>query len=326
VTNVSFLKSIRAAALNLAAGLFVLGFFASAAASQDFPLTIEHKYGTTVIEEAPERVASVDFAGADDLLALGIQPVVIRHWYGDYPRSVWPWADPLLEATPTILRGALDFEAIAAQDPDVILAMWSGITADEYERLSLIAPVVAVPDGVGDYALPWDDRALLTGRAVGRADSARTQVDRIRAALDDVARAHPHWQGKTVAVAFVWDGLPGAYTSQDVRPQLLSDMGFAHPPEIDALIAGNPFAISLSPEDLSPIDADLLLWLPPLGADFSLIEDMPARRFIDAARYKREIFLSEEMAGAFSHASLLSIPYLIEELVPLIEGRLTKAQ
>ena len=292
-------------------------------AAQDYPLTIEHKFGTTVIEEAPERVASVDFAGADNLLALGIQPVAIRHWYGDYPRSVWPWAEPLLEPeNPTILRGQLDFEAIAAESPDVIIALWSGITAEEYERLSLIAPVVAVPEGVGDYAMPWDDRALLTGRAVGREEEAEALVAGIEGDLAAIAGAHPSWEGQTVSVAYRWNDAPGAYTSQDVRPQLLSQLGFVPPAEIDALVTGNEFAVTFSPEDLSPIDTDLLIWLPPEGGDISPILDLPARRFLTASEEGREVFLDEELSGAFSHASLLSIPYAVERLVPMIEAAL----
>lgn len=300
----------------------VLAALAAPALAQEYPLVLEHKFGSTVIEEAPERVASLDFAGADDLLALGVQPVTIRHWYGDYPRSVWPWAEPLLEETPTILRGQIDFEAVAASDPDVIIALWSGITAEEYERLSLIAPVVAVPEGVGDYALPWDERALLTGLATGRESDAEEQVAAIRAQLDEVASTHPDWDDMTAAVAYFWNGELGAYTSNDVRPQLLSEMGFATPQAIDDLIIGNEFAVTFSPEDMSAVDADLLIWLPPEDGDITPILDLPARGFLEAAKEGREVFLDEELSGAFSHASLLSIPYAVERLLPMIEAAL----
>ncbi len=289
--------------------------------AQEYPLTIAHKFGTTLIEEAPERVASLDYAGADDLLALGVQPVTIRHWYGDYPRSVWPWAEPLLEGTPTILRGQIDFEAVAAAEPEVIVALWSGITAEEYERLSLIAPVVAVPDGVGDYALPWDERARLTGQAVGREAEAEARIEAIEAELEAAAEAHPDWAGKTAAVAHMWNGDLGAYTSNDVRPQLLAELGFETPQAIDDLIVGNEFAVSFSPEDLSPIDTDLLVWLPEEGNRQPIL-DLPARKFLDVTQEGGEIFLDEELIGAFSHASLLSIPYAMERFVPLIETAL----
>lgn len=108
-------------------------------------MTITHKFGTTVITAPPARIASVDYAGADDLLALGIQPVAIRYWYGDYDVAVWPWAAPLLTGTPAILRRDLNFEQIAATEPDLIIALWSGIDQNEYAQLSQIAPVFAVP-------------------------------------------------------------------------------------------------------------------------------------------------------------------------------------
>lgn len=293
-------------------------------AAQNFPLTLEHKFGTTVIEEKPERVASLDYAGADDLLALGVQPVTIRYWYGDYPRAVWPWAEPLLEGTPPILKGDLNFERIASAEPDVIIALWSGITEADYEKLSLIAPVVAVPEGVGDYALPWDERALLAGRAIGREDEAIDRVEAIRARLAEIAATHPEWRRKTAAIAHAStrDGNVNAYTSEDVRPQLIEQMGLVTPEAIDALRGegAGAFYVTLSPEDLSPIDADVLIWLT--YGDWDNVLGLTARPVLDATRDGREVFVGSEIGGAFSHASLLSLPYAIDRLVPMLEAAL----
>lgn len=296
---------------------------ATPALAQDFPLTIDHAFGTTVIEGVPERVASVDYAGADDLLALGIQPVTIRYWYGDYPRAVWPWAEPLLEATdPVILRGDLDYEAIAATDPDVIVALWSGIDQEQYDRLSLIAPVVAVPEGVGAFALPWDTRALLTGQAVGREVQAQALVEGIRAQMAGIAAAHPEWAGLTSAVAHNWEGTPGAYTATDIRPQIMAGLGFTNAPAIDELATEpDQFVVDLSPEDLSPLDVDVLLWVTDQPG-FPHVMDMAARGFMPAVQAGREVFVDAELTSAFSHASLLSLPYALDRLVPLIEAAL----
>ena len=40
----------------------------------------------------------------------------------------------------------IDFEAVADTQPDVILASYSGLTQEEYDTLSKIAPVVAYPE------------------------------------------------------------------------------------------------------------------------------------------------------------------------------------
>ena len=291
------------------------------ALAQEFPMTLTHKFGTTVIPAAPARIATVDYAGADDLLALGVQPVTIRHWYGDYENAIWPWAAPYLTTAPEILRGDLNFEQIARAEPDLIVALWSGIDQSEYEQLSRIAPVVAVPEGVGDYAMAWDDRALMTGQVIGKAAEAQAQVDAIRQRLADIAAAHPQWQGLTAPVAFVNDNGPGAYTAVDIRPQLLATLGFRNPPAIEAMKGTSPFAVYFSKEALDPLDADLLIWLDGTG-DFAPIRALAARRFLAAATEGREIFMGEEITGAFSHATLLSLPRAIDLMVPMIEAAL----
>ncbi len=301
----------------------LLATVALPAQAQDFPLTIETRFGPAVIEARPERVASLDYNGADNLLALGIQPVTIRDWYGDHPRALWPWADPLLTETPTILRGALDFEAVAAAGPDVIIALWSGITDEEHARLSLIAPVVAVPEGVGDYALPWQEQVAIMARAVGREAEAAAQIAAVNDRLAAVAAANPDWQGKSASVAFVWEpDSPGAYTSSDIRPQLLADLGFVTPPAVDALATGaNAFAVTMSPEDMSAIDGDLIVWVTTDDA-YPHVLSLAARPYLTAVQEGREVFTDTDLGSAFSHATLLSLPYAIERLVPMIEAAL----
>src|SRR5262245_4842552 len=65
---------------------------AATTAAAAFPVTIDHKYGSTTIPSEPQRVVSVGFVDQDTILALGVKPVGIRDWYGDQPNAVWPWA------------------------------------------------------------------------------------------------------------------------------------------------------------------------------------------------------------------------------------------
>jgi iron complex transport system substrate-binding protein len=286
-----------------------------------FPLTIEHKYGTTVIEKKPERVATVDYNGVDNLLALGIQPVAIRYWYGEDELGVWSWAKPKLMSTPALLKGDLNYEQIAATHPDVIIAIWSGITKDDYDKLSKIAPVVAVPEGTGDYSMPWDEQALTVGKVVGKEHEAQNLIDGIRQKLSDIAAAHPQWANKTVAIANRWQDSVGAYTSFDIRPLLMAELGFRTPKAIDAAIDANEFWVTFSMEDLSPIDADILMWVTSTD-DFTTILEIPARPFLTVVKQEREIFLGAEVTGAFSFASLLSLDYAFEKMIPMIESAL----
>ncbi|QQA44232.1 iron-siderophore ABC transporter substrate-binding protein [Pelagovum pacificum] len=296
----------------------LIALAAGPALAQDFPLTIEHKFGQSVIEAAPERVATVDYNGADNLLALGLQPVVVRDWFGDQPRAVWPWADALLDETPEILSGELNFEQIAAAEPDLITAVWSGITPEDYERLSQIAPVVAVPEGTADYALGWKDQALIVGRAVGRADEAEAQVVAIEDRIAAMRDAHPEWAGKTTTLATYWDGQPGIYLRDDSRVLLLSELGFANNPVVEELSDDMNFYADVSEERIEAFDSDLLLWFADAYLDE--MQDIAFRPALDAVQEGRELFLGRQMTSAFSHTSLLSLPYLFDTLEPRLEA------
>ncbi|MFE3838607.1 ABC transporter substrate-binding protein [Pseudogemmobacter sonorensis] len=299
----------------------VLLLAAAPVLAQDFPLTIRHKFGETVIPARPGRIASVDFAGADDLLALGIQPVTVRDWYGGFEGGLWPWAAALSTGSPAILRGEINYEQIAAQDPDLIVALWSGIGAADYERLSRIAPVVAVPEGVGDFSLPWEVRAELTGRATGREAEALAQVAAIRARMAAIAGAHPDWQGRTASVAWFIGGGLGAYTAQDVRVQILGALGLSMPARLAGQTGGDGFSLPLSEEAIGILEADLILWTVPDG-DLAAPERVVTRPFLQTSKAGREVFSGKLLTGAMSHASLLSLPYALDRLEPAIEAAL----
>ncbi|WP_112312614.1 ABC transporter substrate-binding protein [Pseudogemmobacter bohemicus] len=299
----------------------LLSLTAAPALAQDFPLTIAHKFGETTIPERPARVASVDFTGADDLLALGVQPVVIRDWYGDFPGALWPWASALSTRVPSILRGEINYEQIAAQDPDVIIALWSGIGSADYAQLSRIAPVVAVPAGMGDFSLPWEERAVIAGRAIGRETEAKAQVAAINARITALRNAHPDWQRRSASVVWFLGGGLGAYTASDVRVQIMARLGFSMPERLAEQQGGDGFSLPLSEEAIGILEADLILWTMADG-DMSAPDRVVTRPFLRTAKAGREIFAGKLLTGAMSHASLLSLPYALDRLEPAIGAAL----
>src|SRR5918998_6716327 len=150
----SRLAALSTAAL-LAGGLAACSSTSAAdegASSGDFePITIEHAPGTTTIESKPERVATVQWANHEVPLALGVVPVgmAAANFGDDDGDGLLPWVSERLEEldaeTPVLFdeTDGIDFEAVADTQPDVILAAYSGLTEEEYDTLSKIAPVVA---------------------------------------------------------------------------------------------------------------------------------------------------------------------------------------
>lgn len=290
---------------------------AASTGSTVFPVTIEHKFGETTIDAEPERVVSIGFSEHDGLLALGVTPIAVRDWYGDQPYATWPWAqDELGDAQPEVLSAdALNFEQIAALRPDVILGVGSGMTDSEYATLSEIAPTVAQSGDYADYGMPWAERLRMDAAAVGRSDEAEQIIAVTEAKFAAVRDEHPEFDGRAATVAFVFDGQPGAYAADDVRPEMLSDLGFTTPPKFDEL-AGDNFFFSISPEELEMLDTDVLIWIAGDDLSRDAIVDLPLRTSLTAFREGREIFADDLLSAAFSHASPLSFDYVLDELVP----------
>ena len=289
---------------------------AAVAMASGFPQRFDHRFGSTEVTGAPRRVVSLGHTGHDDLLALGVVPVGLRYWYGDFPHGVWPWAEPALRGeTPEVLRGDLSMERIAALRPDLILAISSGITAEDYAILSQIAPTIATEAAYGDFGTPWAVRARTTGRAIGREEAAEAAIAAIHDRMAAIRAAHPEWAGQQAVAAYAWGGAPGAFRAGDPRVDVLTDLGFALPPMLAA--PEGSFFVEISAEDLSLLDVDLLLWVTETP-DASAIRALPLRPTLRAVREGREAVADPLLAGALSHASLLSLPYALDRLVPEI--------
>lgn len=284
-----------------------------------FPVTIATKYGDVTIEEEPQRVVSIGFTDQDALWALGVEPVGVREWYGGQEYAAWPWAlDALGDSTPTVLSATEEnFEAIAALEPDVIIGVSSGITEEQFETLNRIAPTVTQSGDFIDFGMPWREGFRMIATAVGRAPEAEAIIADIEAEFAAIREAHPEFAGATAAVSFLFDDQPGAYASADSRSQLLIELGFEIPEVYDEL-AGDLFYASFSAEEIAYLDVDALVWVASDAATLQAVEDFPTRELLDAHDEGREVILGVELSGAFSFNSPLSIPFLLDDFVPML--------
>ena len=171
--------------------------------------TVEHKYGATEVSGTPERVVTVGFSDQDPVLALGVKPVAVTDWYGDYPYAVWPWAQGELgDAKPEVLNrgkftGATEpnFEQVAALEPDLIVGMYSGLSEQQYETLSEIAPTVPQSGEYPDYGMPWQEMTRVAGRALGKQERAEEIIAGVEARFEKACGEHPEFEGKSAVVA-----------------------------------------------------------------------------------------------------------------------------
>lgn len=240
----------------------------SAADSAAFPVTIKHAYGETTIESAPERVATWGWASADAALALGVVPVAIpQQIYGGDAQGVLPWIAEKLAAegaaTPAILSStdqtSAPLEQILAARPDVLLAQYSGLTQQEYDRLTEAGvKVVAYPQTA--WSTPWRDVVTIAGEALGRTAEAEQVLADIDAAVAAQAAAHPEFAGVTFASAFPYQGSFSVYTPADPRVEFVTSLGLVSADSVTALDTKEAtFYFTLAAENYGQLTADLLL-------------------------------------------------------------------
>lgn len=289
-----------------------------------FPATIETMFGAVTVDSQPERVAALGWGDAETALALGVQPVAASDWLAFGGDGVGPWVENGYSEAPEII-GTVDpsFEQIAAVAPDLILDTASSGDQGRYDTLSAIATTVGPPEGATAYLTPRDEQISMVASALGVPDKGAEVVADIDEQFATAAAEHPEFAGKTVTVAaYTSDGW-GAYVSGDARVQFLQDLGFVNNPAVEA-VETDSFFIPISEENLGMLDADLLVVLP-IYVETSEVTDNPLFQQLPAVRDGRFLVLDSgsDIANAISLNSALSIPFALEQLVPLLSERVS---
>ena len=297
---------------------------APAAGGAAFPATVAHRYGSTTVPAAPKRVVVVGLMEQDALLALGIVPVGTTEWFGEYPGAIWPWAkDELGDGpVPKVLSFAdgIQFEKVAALEPDLIVGMYSALKRSDYDTLSKIAPTIAQPKGSTiDWAASWQEVTLTVGTAVGQRPKAKKLVDDLDALVAKYAAENPAFKGRTCLVATPYEGIY-VYGAQDPRGLLMKSLGFVMPDGLDE-VTGKEFGANVSKERTDLLDVDALVWLlEKHDADKKRITSNPLYTSLAVSKEGRDVFVAgdKEKAyyGATSFISVLSLPMLLAGLVP----------
>ena len=296
-------------------------------AESSYPVTIEHTFGATTITEVPERVVTVGWGATEAAIALGVYPVLIP--FDDYAgddEGILPWIREALEAAdqpipdtyPQVDGPAV--ELIAAADPDLILAPYSGITEEQYELLSQIAPVVAYPGEA--WNTPWRDLIQIVGEALGDPAGAEQVLADIDAQVAAAAEAHPEFEGVTVVQ--IWDTGDEFYVYKEADPRVgfTLDLGFEVPPSLEALSTDeSTFYFTLSKERLGELTSDIAVSY----AD----DDAASQAFLesDAAQLMGQVrngavaeMIGPARISAVSPPTALSLSWGLDDYVAALAG------
>jgi ABC-type cobalamin/Fe3+-siderophores transport system ATPase subunit len=198
----------------------------------------------------------------------------------------------------------INFEKLSALKPDLILALYAGVTQEQYDLLTQIAPTVAQPAAYVDYGIPWQELTRTVGLAVGQAEAADQLVKEVEARFEQALAEHPEFEGATSIVATPYEGI-WVYAGEDVRGRFLNALGFKLPEGL-AEVTGEEFGGNLSFERADLLDVDVIIWLDadeaqgPLGG--------PVYQNLAVHTEGREVHLDsydDPLGGATSFVSVL---------------------
>ncbi|MFI8510025.1 iron-siderophore ABC transporter substrate-binding protein [Streptomyces sp. NPDC085460] len=292
-----------------------------------FPVTVEHKYGSTTIDKEPKRVVTLGLSDQDAVLALGVKPVGAVDWFKEDPYGKWPWTKDKWGADKPQIVGERDeynVEKIAALKPDLVIAQYSGMKKEQYDTLSKFTKVVAQPKGVPDYGASWQVMTRQIGKSLGRADETEKLIEGIDARFEAAREKHPEWASKTLAVADSFEaGKYSAFTKTDPKSIFFQELGFKLKPEIDTLAKPGWNVAELSAEKLNVLDVDRLVWVTSSTDANTRIKAEPLYKKLKVNQDKRDLFVpyqDPDIGAAFSFNTVLSIPYAIDEIEPLLSA------
>jgi len=307
------------------------------ASSGDFsPVTIEHALGTTTIESKPERVATVAWANHEVPLALGVVPVgmAAANFGDDDGDGLLPWVSERLEEldaeTPVLFdeTDGIDFEAVADTEPDVILAGYSGLTQEDYDTLSEIAPVVAYPEG--PWATSWRDMIETNAAGMGMAEEGEQLVADLEEEIADTVGEHPQLAGTNAMFLTHVDTTDlsevSYYTPFDTRAAFFEDLGLATPASIaDASADPDQFSGTISAEQIDTLDDVELIVTYGDQELVDALEADPLLSQMPAVANGAIVLLPDTPLGTAANPTPLAISWVLEDYVTMLAEAADKA-
>ncbi|PHP53459.1 ABC transporter substrate-binding protein [Actinomyces ruminis] len=303
-------------------------------------ITVEHAFGTTTIPAGAARFTAIAWGNHDVALALDVMPAGLS-------RQTWGVADDsgMLEWTKQkvdelVAAGAAqpvlfddtdgyDFEAIAETAPDVILAAYSGLSQEDYDTLTKIAPTIAYP-GV-PWGTQWRDMIRLDSQAMGLAAQGEDLITDLERQIADAVAQYPQLAGKSAAFFYMSESdtsTIGFYTTADPRTAFMTDLGMTIPASVQAVSDADPeiFYSDLSSENADQVDDVDVMVMYGEESDLAALQADPLVGTIPAIKNGAVAFVGNGTPlSASTNPGPLSIPWGIDRYVSLIATAADKA-
>ncbi|MEX0789962.1 MAG: ABC transporter substrate-binding protein, partial [Actinomycetota bacterium] len=161
---------------------------------------------------------------------------------------------------------------------------------------------------------PWDDTTRRIGLALGRSDEAEELIEGVQDKFAAARQAHPEFEGKTAMLVGISDGTIYARGPKEPHGKVFAELGFGYPEQVEALIPSDNVLAELSLEQIELLESDVLM-----VGEFDTAGELtshPLYLNLPAVREGRVVPGTEPIEGALYWASVASLPFAIDQLVP----------
>ena len=100
----------------------------------------------------------------------------------------------------------------------------------------------------------------------------------------------------------------------------LTMLGFEINPKLTPRVEREGEQVGVSAERIGVIDADVVVFATEKPADVTALRKVPTFDTLDAVTDRRAVYTDGTLAGAMYFISPLSLPYVLERLVPQLEA------
>ncbi|MEM9033608.1 MAG: ABC transporter substrate-binding protein [Actinomycetota bacterium] len=285
---------------------------ATTAAAEAETRVVDSFLGEIEIPVDPQRIIALDEYAAMSLLALGIEPLETIASYSSLVSQ-----EILVDRGVTISEQAdaftINFEAIAASSPDVLVGNAEGAFLANMEPLDAIAPTVIVP-----YIEPWRDVISETGRLFDR----QAESDRVVAAIETkIAEVAAVVEENPLTLSVLGDtfGIVFAVSPIAVLSSVIDEVGIGRP---TAQAEGEPVegiesVIALSTEVLGDHDADVVAVMSGVFYNAQTITDAPTYQALPGVQSGNDVIVDGDM---WFGTHPFAIYWILEDLQALALG------
>ncbi|TFV68696.1 iron-siderophore ABC transporter substrate-binding protein, partial [Blastococcus sp. CT_GayMR20] len=215
----------------------------------------------------------------------------------------------------------IDFEAVADTNPDVILAGYSGLTQEDYDTLSEIAPVVAYPEA--PWATPWREMIEINAKGMGMEDEGEELVARLEGDIAEAVGEYPQLEGKATMFLTHVDTTDlsevSFYTPFDTRSAFFEDLGLSTPASVtEASTDPEQFSGTVSAEQVDVFDdVDIIVTYGDQALVDALNAD-PLLSQIPAVKSGAIVLLPDTPLGTAANPTPLAISWVLGDYVSML--------